>query len=604
MGKLTKNIQRSLPTKISLNMFFVAVVVFVLVNGVFMVLSRTHFHNTAMDNASEALSTAVARAERYMNAVETITDVTACMIEDDFCPDSLTAYSRSVLQSSSFVSGCSISARPDLFPEQGRFYSARTVRKGGIVNTTIEDGNEYFNRERYNKASTSGRAVWVDHFTDDQARSLSADSMIASYCRPLYDREERLVGVISADMSLMDFSKAVSSIKPYPNSYLIILGQDGRFYAHRDTSKIVRNTIFDLTNGRYYPDKLALGYEMTAGRSGRMHADVGGVKCLICYQPVPGTNWSAALISPERDILHGYRRLSTSILIVIAVGLLVIFVICGGTVAQAFAPVKLLEEQTQRIADGDYSTVIERSNKNSVVGNLQNSFAHMQETLNSQIRTLNSAIDSSARRNEELQKANSAMEDAISRQGEFVSNMTHQIRTPLNLIIGFSQLLRETGESMSAEEKQSLLHVIDYNTMILCRMSLMLYDSSDRGYHDEMVSLSYDNVSCNEVARECVGYTKRYFPDVSVKLETSLDDSFTIVTDRLYLMRSIREILYNSAKYSDGKNISLRVKAGRGTVQYILKIPAPGFLPPIKNIFSPLSTSLTDFQKVWGWAFR
>ena len=597
MGKLTKYIQRSLPTKISLKMFLVAVVVFVLVNGVFMVLSRTHFHNTAMDNASEALSTAVARAERYMNAVETVTDVTACMIEDDFCPDSLAAYSRSVLQRGSFVSGCSISARPDLFPEQGRFYSARTVRKGDVVKTTLEDGNECFNRERYNKASALGHAVWVDHFTDDQARSLSADSMIASYCRPLYDREERLVGVISADMSLMDFSKAVSSIKPYPNSYLIILGQDGRFYAHRDTSKIVRNTIFDLTNGRYYPDKLALGYEMTAGHRGRMHADVGGVKCLICYRPVPGTNWSAALISPESDILHGYRRLSIIILIVIAVGLLVIFVICRGTVVRAFAPVKLLEEQTQRIAEGDYSTVIERSNEDSVVGNLQNSFAHMQETLNSHIRTLNSAIDSSARRNEELQKANSALEEAISRQGEFISNMTHQIRTPLNLIIGFSQLLREIGESMSAEEKQSLLHVIDYHTMILCRMSLMLYDSSDRGYHDEMVSLSYDNVSCNEVARECVGYTKRYFPGVSVKLETSLDDSFTIVTDRLYLMRSIREILYNSAKYSDGKNIFLRVKAGRGTVQYIFEDTGPGISPAYqKHIFTPFykSDSLSE----------
>ena len=597
MGKLTKYIQRSLPTKISLNMFLVAVVVFVLVNGVFMVLSRTHFHNTAMDNASEALSTAVARAERYLNAVETVTDVTACMIEDDFCPDSLAAYSRSVLQRSSFVSGCSISARPDLFPEQGRFYSARTVRKGDVVKTTLEDGNECFNRERYNKASASGHAVWVDHFTDDQARSLSADSMIASYCRPLYDREERLVGVISADMSLMDFSKAVSSIKPYPNSYLIILGQDGRFYAHRDTSKIVRNTIFDLTNGRYYPDKLALGYEMTAGHRGRVHADVGGVKCLICYRPVPGTNWSAALISPESDILHGYRRLSIIILIVIAVGLLVIFIICRGTVVRAFAPVKLLEEQTQRIAEGDYSTVIERSNENSVVGNLQNSFAHMQETLNSHIRTLNSAIDSSARRNEELQKANSALEEAISRQGEFVSNMTHQIRTPLNLIIGFSQLLRETGESMSAEEKQSLLHVIGYHTMILCRMSLMLYDSSDRGYRDEMVSLSYESVSCNEVARECVGYTKRYFPGVSVKLETSLDDSFTIVTDRLYLMRSIREILYNSAKYSDGKNIFLRVKAGRGTVQYIFEDTGPGISPAYqKQIFTPFykSNSLSE----------
>ena len=129
--------------------------------------------------------------------------------------------------------------------------------------------------------------------------------MIASYSRPLYDWKNRLIGVISTDISLPEFSRALSSIKPYPNSYLVILGPDGRYYVHPDTTKVVNKTIFDLTNSRYYPEKLALGYEMTAGHSGKMHADIGKVRSLICYRPVPGTSWSAALISPERDVLHG-----------------------------------------------------------------------------------------------------------------------------------------------------------------------------------------------------------------------------------------------------------------------------------------------------------
>ena len=88
--------------------------------------------------------------------------------------------------------------------------------------------------------------------------------MKASYSRPLYDWKNRIIGVISADLSLPEFSRTLSDIKPYPNSYLIFLGHDGRFYVHRDTAKIVNKTIFDLTNGRFYPEKLALGYEMTA----------------------------------------------------------------------------------------------------------------------------------------------------------------------------------------------------------------------------------------------------------------------------------------------------------------------------------------------------
>lgn len=590
--KLTRHIRQSLPAKISLSMFLVAVTVFVLINGVSMLVSRSHFHAAAMDNAADALRAAVARAERYLISVETATNSTAWMVEENFLPDSLPAYSRRVLEKNSFVSGCSISAQPDMFPEHGRYYSAYTVRQNDTVVTAVEDGYEYFDYDWYRKAAESGQSGWVDPFTDDNAGSISADYTIASYSRPLYDKEGRLIGVISTDLSLQELSRALSSEKPYPHSYLMLLGHDGRYLAHRDSSKIVNKTIFDLTNGRYYPDKLALGYEMTAGHTGRMHADIEDVHSLICYQPVPGTDWSAALISPEHDVLSRYRHLNRIVRIIIFIGLLIILFVCGRTVYRAFAPLKLLEEQSRRITEGDYSAVIARSPANSVIGHLQNSFADMQQTLNRNISDLDAAIKESAKHIDELEKANTKLEEAISRQTAFVSNMTHQIRTPLNLIVGFSQLLRESGGDMSAEERQRLYHVMDYNAMTLNRMSLMLYDSSDRGYHDEKVNLSLDTVSCNEVAKECIGYTNRYFPDVSLKFETTLDDSFTIISDHLYLMRSIREILYNSAKYSDGKNVFLRVSATNCSVRFIFEDTGPGIKPERqKDIFTPFYKS-------------
>ena len=589
MQRLIGHIRDSLPTKISLSVFCVVLLVFILANSVSMALSQHHFHSVAMDSARKNLNTAVARAERYLRCVENTTNTTAWIAENKFRPDSLLVLSRRIVEQNGFISGCSISAQPYMFPSEGCYFSAYTVRKGEEIVTVREDDYEYFDYEWYSKAATAGHAVWIDPFMDDNEGSLSADHLIASYCRPLYDRENRLIGVISTDFSLPEFSRAMSSEKPYPNSYYILLGHDGRYFDHPDTTRILARTIFDPTDGEYFSDKLTLGREMVSGKSGSMHADIAGVHSLICYEPVPGTDWSVALISPEKDVLRGFRRLDAVVLLTVFVVLLFILFICWRTVVRAFAPMKLLEDQARLITDGDYFSEMPHGNEYSVIGTLQNSFAHMQQVLGNNIVEVNKKTEELSRQNDELEKANTALEEALLRQSDFVSNMTHQVRTPLNLVMGFAQLFRDSGaDTMSRQELKRIIHIIDYNAMILRRISLMLYDNSDRGYHDEVVSFSFVPVSPNEVARECIGYTNRYFPEATVKLETSLEDSFTIESDYLYLMRSIRELLYNSAKYSDGKNISLSVSVNKAMVRFAIEDTGKGIPEDIiESIFSP-----------------
>ena len=589
MRGLIGHIRSSLPTKISLSMFCIVLLVFVLANSVSMALSQRHFHSIAMISTRKTLNSAGAKADRYLRSVENATNTTAWIAENKFRPDSLLVLSRRIVEQNSFISGCSISAQPYMFPSEGRYFSAYTVRKGDEIITVQEDGYEYFDYEWYSKAANAGHAVWIDPFMDDNEGSLSADHLIASHSRPLFDKNDHLIGVISTDLSFPELSKAMSSEKPYPNSYFFLVGHDGRYFDHPDSTRILVNTIFDPTSGEYFSDKLTLGREMVAGKSGAMHANVAGVHSMIAYEPVPGTDWSAALVCPEKDVLRGYRRLDIVVLLIVFVVLLFILFICWRTVARAFAPMKLLEEQARLISDGDYFSEMPRGNENSVIGTLQNSFAHMQLELRNKIIEVNKKTEELSKRNDELEKANTALEEALHRQSDFVSNMTHQVRTPLNLVMGFAQLFRDSGvDTMSQQELTRLIHIIDYNAMILQRMSLMLYDSSNRGYHDEVVSLCFVPVSPNEIAAECVDHTNRYFPEATVKLKTSLEDSFTIESDHLYLMRSIREILFNSAKYSDGKNISLSVSVNKDRVRFVIEDTGKGIPEDKKeSIFNP-----------------
>ena len=85
-----------------------------------------------------------------------------------------------------------------------------------------------------------------------------------------------------------------------------------------------------------------------------------------------------------------------------------------------------------------------------------------------------------------------------------------------------------------------------------------------------------DEVSCNEVARDAIDYTLGHFQRLNVNLVTELSDAIQILTNRLYLMRTIRELLYNAAKYSDGKHISLRITQTDTTVRFIIEDVGPG----------------------------
>ena len=116
----------------------------------------------------------------------------------------------------------------------------------------------------------------------------------------------------------------------------------------------------------------------------------------------------------------------------------------------------------------------------------------------------------------------------------------------------------------------------------------MLFDSSDTGISEELNSHKHELVLCNQVARECIQYAQLRSPHVMINFETNAADDFCIFTNRLYLMRSLRELLYNSAKYSDGKQITFRVTQTDSKVLFSVEDTGPGIPEDIiEKMFEP-----------------
>ena len=569
-------IRRSLALKLSLGILLMAVPIFILSLGILFVKSRNFIRQEATEHATNVLKTATQRVRTYMNTIETATNSNEWLVEEHFHPDSLLAMTSRIVWMNRHVNGCSITAEPDVFPQYGRYFSAYSIQSGDTVITAREAPYEYFEKVWYKTARELDKACWVDPFNDYNEGTLYTTELIASYCKPVHRADGSIVGVIATDLSLRKLAQTVDSAShPYPHAYFVLIGNEGNYLIHPDTTRLFRKTIFSDADPQRNTDLVALGHEMTAGNEGHMQVMVDGEPCLVCYRPVPGTKWSLALVCPEGDILKSYRQLAYVITILIAIGLVVILLLCGRAVTHAIQPVNKLLGQTLFLADGQYDRLIPHTRREDAVGQLQNSFATMQESLNFHIGSIRYTTDIAKQRNEELAKATQIAEEALKKKTTFIHNVTHQIRTPLNIILGFAQVLRD-GMSFPKEEMASIKDMMLHNSNTLTRLVNMLFDSSDTGLSEELNIHKHELVSCNKVARESIEYTQSHFPGITVHFETDATDDFHIYTNNLYLMRSLRELLYNSAKYSDGKHLSFRVTHTDSRVRFCIEDTGPG----------------------------
>ncbi len=591
MKKLIQHIRQSLSLKLSIGALLLAGFIFATSLGVLYYHSRHLVKQETIDRASIELKKVSLEVSSLLSTIQTAAESNSWLVTEHLNPDSLLALSRRIVSLNANLNGCSITTEPNIFPQYGRYFSAYSIREGNRILTAREAPYEYFEKTWYKTPHDLQEACWVDPFDDYNEGTLSAKELIASYCKPLYDADKKLIGVISTDISLKKLRRLVKSVCPYPESYIMITGHSGHIIAHPDSSKILKETIISGVDASKQTDIFALSHEMNAGATGSQRVVLDGKPCIVCYQPIAGTIWSIALVCPEKSFLHSYNNLTFIIIPLIVIGLLLIALFCHHIVHQALKPLNVLVEQSKSIIEGVYDEQIPHTKRIDAVGQLQNSFASMQESLNRHINDIQQVINDTAQRNEELLNARKMAEDAGRQKITFIQNVTHQIRTPLNIIMGFAQVLHSHSDEMAPEELHPITDTMLHNTASLSRMILMLYDSSDIGHSQEKASFIFENVPCNQLIRECIEHTCNFFPNIHIKFETTLPDSFTIQTSHLYLMRSLRELLYNSAKFSDRKHISVNAFAPTyDTVYFIFEDTGPGIAEEFRDtIFIPFN---------------
>ena len=600
---MINQIRRSFSTKLSLWILLLTLPVFFASVGLLFRQSRKMIRVEAVERANGVLNTTMHRIERYLVTTETATNAYCWLIEQSMQPDSLMAFSDRVVRLNPYTDGCAISTEPGILPQYPKRFMAYSIRvEGDSISTIVETDYNYFNKKWYKLPHDQRKPGWVVYYDESNQLELDMDGMMATYSRPLYGADSTMVGVVSTELSLLHLSKILAEEKPYPHSYFIMIDEKGRYVGHPDSTRLFNKTIFNVGTPQRQPDLIALGYEMTKGGQGDMSVVINESPSLVCFKPVPGTSWSLAIVCPDSDILYSYNRLTYIVLSLLAIGLLLIVLYCHKMVARSIRPLGELLKKTQAIAKGDMDVEVEHSQRLDDIGGLQNSYATMLESLRRYMDSVQAASDKAQTYNEELEQATQLVMEADKQKTAFMQNMTHQVRTPLNIIMGFAQILSipTDGASMPEEEVKSLTSAMDHNSKLLTRLVLMLFDSSDSGISESDMCQKQEQVPANVAMKEMVDYVMSLCPGVLIRFETEVPDDLVITTNKKYLQYSLSEVLLNAVKYSDREHIVARITRTSSSIRYIVEDKGTGISEADQENIFKFFTKADDFSEGLG----
>lgn len=157
--------------------------------------------------------------------------------------------------------------------------------------------------------------------------------------------------------------------------------------------------------------------------------------------------------------------------------------------------------------------------------------------------------------NQQLTLARDHAQEADRMKTAFIQNVSHQIRTPLNAVSGFSTILANQIDELADDERQDLARRIEHSAAIITNSLNHLITLSD------VDSINMNNnsepINCHEFCREIVKKFKPMKQTLGFSYSSSIGQDVTVKSNRSLLKSVIMEILMNADKFTDEGGITL-----------------------------------------------
>lgn len=178
-------------------------------------------------------------------------------------------------------------------------------------------------------------------------------------------------------------------------------------------------------------------------------------------------------------------------------------------------------------------------------------------------------------------------------QNRIIASISHDIKTPLTSIIGYSDLIND--DTLSREDIRKYSNKINDKAL---HIKDIVYQFDEYLLNHEKITLKLDSIQIKDLIKELNDNYKVDLENKNIKFNiTSNINNLFINIDILKIKRVFSNIISNSARYlKKGGIISINILDDKDFVKFIISDNGPGVKEGvIEKIFDPLFT--TDYSR-------
>ncbi len=463
------------------------------------------------------------------------------------------------------------------FQEVKGFEDIMLVNPKGIVVYAIDEGHR---RERIGNILPNHSD---DDFADEVEREIHINNIFFAEedgklemmgVAPIHDFKGEFTGFVVFEFDVGEIYEIILDTSGLGKSGETLVGRKEGGYAlflnplrHDKDSALKRKATFGEENA--IPIQ-----EAVQGRSGSgITVDYRGEEVIAAWQYIPSLNWGMVAKIDTKEAFAPAVDLRNQTFLITALSFLIILLLSHYLSRSISGPLVALRNITLEVKQGDL-TKRAQVKSNDEVGQLAGSFNEMADKLEEAYRGLEEKVSTRTKElmvsNRRLQGiaqnltiARTGLEKAVAEKGEFLNIAAHELRTPLQPIIGYADRLLHS-EHLTSEQKEKIFIVLKSADRLLRLVQDILdINKMETG----VMKFASEEVS---VARLIKDVHESFKPSVEdKKLQFILDVPShlgKVRGDLQRLMQVFVNLVGNAVKFTEEGSITIRAKEEKDTV--------------------------------------